>query len=144
MSAGARRERRLDTLLQEHVEPLPFSFYNIVKGIGRHPLDMGLGKSLRGLLLLCGNVKVIQRSLFPVNLFDVGDSQLHYIDILAEGSCCYSRKESKYSPHLLLPKLNPGTVGLQMSRSSPFTSDGSIPLPLAGDGPSLSLSSRLI
>jgi hypothetical protein len=46
-------------LLQEDVEPLPFSFYNIVKGIGRRLLDMGFGKSLHDLLLLCGNVKVI-------------------------------------------------------------------------------------
>jgi hypothetical protein len=39
-------------ILQEYVEPLPFSFYNIVKGISRRPLDMGFGKSLYGLLLL--------------------------------------------------------------------------------------------
>ena len=80
-----RRKRRPDTLLQEHVEPLPFSFYNIVKGIGRHPLDMSFGKSLSGLLLPCGNVKVIQRRLFPVNLFDIGESQLRYVNVLAGG-----------------------------------------------------------
>ena len=74
MLAGARRKRRLDTLLQEHVEPLPLSLYNIVKGIGRRPLDMGFGKSSRGLLLLYRDMKVIQRRLFPVDLFDVGDS----------------------------------------------------------------------
>jgi hypothetical protein len=97
--------------------------------------EMGFGKSLRGLLLPCGNVKVTQRRLFPVNLFDVSDSQLRYINVSAEGKVLLRQKRIKCSPHLLLPKLNPGTVGLQMSRSSPFTSDGSIPLHLAGTAP---------
>jgi len=43
------------------------------------PLDVGFGKSLHGLLLPRGNVKVVQRRLFPVNLFDIGDSHLRYI-----------------------------------------------------------------
>ncbi len=71
-------------LLQEDVEPLPFPFYDIVKGIGRGTLDMGFGKSLHDLLLLWGNVKVVQRRLFPVNLFHIGDSQLRCINELAE------------------------------------------------------------
>jgi hypothetical protein len=50
---------------------------------------------LCGLLLLWVNVKVIQRRLFPVNLFDISDSQLRYINVSAEGNL------------LLLPKLNP-------------------------------------
>jgi hypothetical protein len=76
-------------------KPLPLSFYNIVKGISRRPLNIGFGKSLCGLLLLWVNVKVIQRRLFPVNLFDISDSQLRYINVSAEGNL------------LLLPKLNP-------------------------------------
>jgi hypothetical protein len=37
-------------------------------------------------LLLCGNMKIIQRRLFPVNLCDIGDSQLRYINVLAQGN----------------------------------------------------------
>jgi hypothetical protein len=72
-------KQRPDIILQKNAKPLPFSFNDIVKGIGRHPLDMSFGKSSHSLLLLWGNVKVVQRCLFPVNLFDIGDSQLRYL-----------------------------------------------------------------
>jgi hypothetical protein len=64
---------------------LPFFFHNIIKGIGRRPLDRESRKSLHGCLLPYGNIKAIQRRMFPVNLFNVGDSQLRYINLSDEG-----------------------------------------------------------
>jgi hypothetical protein len=98
MSAEARRKRRPDTILQKNAEPLPFSFYNIVKGIGRRPLDMGFGKSSRGLLLPRGNVKVIQCGLFLFNLFDVGDSQLHCINVSRGEGVTTAEKDRTLTP----------------------------------------------
>ena len=59
---------------------------------------MGFGKSLRGLLLPCGNVKVIQRRLFPVNIFDVGDSQLHYINVSRGVAVTTTAKDQMLTP----------------------------------------------
>lgn len=87
---------------------------------------MSLGKRSDGLLFLLGHLKVVKSLRMPFNVFDIVNSKLGYINALAGWDFLDTVQKR---------------VGLQMRRSSPFTSDGSIPLLLTESEDLLRLSS---
>jgi hypothetical protein len=98
------------------------------KGTGRRPLHVSFEKSVDGSLLL-GDLKVRKSLRLPFDVSDIINSKLSYIKFISyAGASDHCSGKIRHSPYILIPRLNPSTVGLQIRRSSPFTSDGSIPL----------------
>jgi hypothetical protein len=76
---------------------------------------------------LLGDLKVGERLRLLVDVSDIINSKLSYIKRISYAGFWMNVQEKRL-PHSLISRLNPSTVELQIRRSSPFTSDGSIPL----------------